>query len=44
MILKLIVNAGPLITANWGDRINITVINNLEANGLVLSDPFLNTA
>lgn len=24
---------GPTITANWGDRINITVINNLVTNG-----------
>ncbi|KAK3384924.1 multicopper oxidase-domain-containing protein [Podospora didyma] len=24
---------GPTVTANWGDRINITVINNLVTNG-----------
>ncbi|OAA65258.1 Cupredoxin [Niveomyces insectorum RCEF 264] len=24
---------GPAITANWGDRINVTVINNLATNG-----------
>ncbi|KAK3376848.1 multicopper oxidase-domain-containing protein [Lasiosphaeria ovina] len=24
---------GPTLTANWGDRINITVVNNLRTNG-----------
>jgi FtsP/CotA-like multicopper oxidase with cupredoxin domain len=26
---------GPTIVADWGDRINITVINNLRTNGYV---------
>ncbi|KAK1753358.1 putative laccase precursor [Echria macrotheca] len=24
---------GPTITANWGDRINVTIINNMSSNG-----------
>ena len=27
---------GPTITADWGDRITVTVINNLIHNGYVL--------
>jgi len=24
---------GPVITADWGDRISVTVVNNLQTNG-----------